>query len=68
VPFSGAIELQAHPSVQLASLPLLVERFFNEPKHFRAIATQYDQHDDNFLVSVQLFSIRIWLRHHGMVT
>ncbi len=39
-----------------------VERFLNKIKHFRAIATRYDKRDDNFLASVQLASIRIWLR------
>ena len=39
-----------------------VERFFNKLKHFRAIATRYDKRDDNFLASVQLASLRIWLR------
>ncbi len=43
----------------------LVERFFNRIKHFRAVATRYDKRDDNFLASVQLASIRIWLRHNG---
>jgi transposase len=42
----------------------LVERFFNRLKHFRAVATRYDKRDDNFLASVQLASIRIWLRHN----
>jgi transposase len=46
----------------------LVERFFNKLKHFRAIATRYDKRDDNFLASVQLASIRIWLRHNESVT
>ena len=45
----------------------LVERFFNKLKHFRAIATRYDKRDDNFLASVQLASIRIWLRHNESV-
>ena len=45
-----------------------VERFFNKLKHFRAIATRYDKRDDNFLASVQLASIRIWLRHNESVT
>jgi transposase len=58
----------------------LVERFFNTPlgdcsnrllgsdvKHFRAIATRYDKRDDNFLASVQLASIRIWLRSYESV-
>ena len=46
----------------------LVERFFNKLKHFRAVATRYDKRDDNFLASVQIASIRIWLRHHESVT
>jgi transposase len=45
----------------------LVERFFNKLKQFRAIATRYDKRDDNFLASVQLASIRIWLRHNESV-
>ncbi len=45
----------------------LVERFFNKLKH-RAVATRYDKRDDNFLASVQLASIRIWLRHNESVT
>ena len=45
-----------------------VERFFNKLKHFRAIATRYDKRDDNFLASVQLASIRIWLRFNESVT
>jgi len=46
----------------------LVERFFNKLKHFRAVATRYDKRDDNFLASVQLASIRIWLRFNESVT
>jgi transposase len=42
----------------------LVERFYNKLKQFRAIATRYDKRDDNFLASIQLASIRIWLRHN----
>lgn len=45
-----------------------VERFFNKLKHFRAIATRYDKRDDNFLASIQLASIRIWLRANESVT
>jgi len=45
-----------------------VERFFNKLKHFRAIATRYDKRDDNFLASVQLASLRIWLRSYESVT
>ena len=46
----------------------LVERFFSKLKHFRAVATRYDKRDDNFLASVQLASIRIWLRYNESVT
>ncbi|KJF67647.1 transposase [Rhizobium nepotum 39/7] len=45
-----------------------VERFFNQLKHFRAVATRYDKRDDNFLASVHLASIRIWLRSYESVT
>ncbi len=45
-----------------------VERFFNKLKHFRAIATRYDKPDDNFLASIQLASMRIWLRTYELVT
>ena len=44
-----------------------VERFFNKLKHFRAIATRYDKRDDNFMASVQLASLRIWLRSYESV-
>lgn len=43
-----------------------VERFFNKLKHFRAVATRYDKRD--FLASVRLASIRIWLRSYESVT
>jgi len=46
----------------------LGERYFNKLKHFRAVATRYDKRDDNFLASVQLASIRIWLRANESVT
>ena len=45
----------------------LVERFFNKLKQFRAIATRYDKRDENFLASVQLASMRIWMRHNESV-
>ncbi len=44
-----------------------VERFFNKLKHFRAIATRDDKRGDNVLASVQLASIRIWLRSYENV-
>ena len=45
-----------------------VERFFNKIKHFRAIATRYDTRDDNYLASIKLASLRIWLRFNESVT
>ena len=33
----------------------------------RAVATRYDKRDDNFLATVQLASIRIWLRTYESV-
>jgi len=45
-----------------------VERFFSKIKHFRAVATRYDKRDDNYLASVQLASLRIWLRSYESVT
>lgn len=44
-----------------------VERFFNKLKHFRAVATRYDKRDDNYLASVKLASLRIWLRFNESV-
>ncbi len=45
-----------------------VEKFFNKLKHFRAVATRYNKRDDNFLASVKLASLRIWLRAYEPVT
>jgi transposase len=45
-----------------------VERFFNRIKHFRAVATRFDKHDANFLASVKLAAIRIWMRFNESVT
>lgn len=44
-----------------------IERFFNKIKHFRAVATRDDKRDDNFLASVQLAALRIWLRIYETV-
>jgi transposase len=39
----------------------LVERFFNQLKHFRAVATRYDKLAANFLAGVQLAAATILL-------
>ncbi len=45
-----------------------VERFFNKIKHYRAVATRFDKHDANFLASVKLAALRIWMRFNESVT
>ena len=40
----------------------LVERFFNKLKHFRAVATRFEKHDENYLGLIKLASVRIWMR------
>ena len=40
----------------------LVERFFNKLKHFRAIATRFEKHSENYLALVKLASAKIWMR------
>ena len=47
---------------------ILVERFFNKLKHFRAVATRYDKHPENYLAMIKLASIRIWMRFNESVT
>ena len=39
----------------------LIERFFNQLKHFRAIATRYDKLARNFLAGVQMAAVTILL-------
>jgi transposase len=40
----------------------LVECFFRNLKHFRAVKTRYEKHDANYLTLVKLAAIRIWFR------
>jgi transposase len=40
----------------------LIERFFNKIKQFRSITTRYDKLAENFLASLKLACILIWLR------
>jgi transposase len=46
----------------------LVERLFNKIKHRRRVATRYDKLAANYLVFVQLASIRLWLRVNESTT
>ena len=40
----------------------LVERFFSKLKHFRAIATRFEKHAENYLALVKMAAARIWMR------
>jgi transposase len=46
----------------------LVERFFNKIQHYGAVAARCDKRDDNFLASIKLASIRVWLRFDESMT
>ena len=46
----------------------LVERFFNKIKHFRRIATRFDKLAANYLATLQLAAVRIWLRAYESTT
>ncbi len=45
-----------------------VECFFGRIKHFRAIATRYEKHAENYLALVKLAAIRIWLQNYESVS
>ena len=40
----------------------LVERFFSKIKHYRAVATRYEKHPENYLAVIKLAAARIWMR------
>jgi transposase len=40
----------------------LIERLFNKFRQFRCVATRYDKLAENFLASLKLACVRIWLR------
>ncbi|MFC3131973.1 IS5 family transposase, partial [Microbaculum marinum] len=42
----------------------VVERFLCRLKHYRAIATRYEKHDENYLAIVKLASIRMWIKSY----
>ena len=41
-----------------------VERCFSKLKQFRAVATRYDKRDFMYQATIDVASIRIWLRNH----
>lgn len=46
----------------------LVKRFFNKLKHFRAVATRFEKHPQNYLALVKLAAIKIRLRAYESVS
>ena len=53
-----------HPafSASLYKLRNAVERFFSKIKHYRAIATRYEKHPENYLALIKIAAARIWMR------
>lgn len=49
-------------SHNLYKLRNAVERFFSKIKHYRAIATRYEKHPENYLALIKLAAARIWMR------
>ncbi len=45
-----------------------VECFFSKIKHFRAIATRFEKHAENYLALVKLAAIQIWIRNYESVS
>ena len=60
-PMPGRVNIPVF-SPFLYRLRNLVERFFNNLKHFRAVATRFEKHDANYLALVKLAAIKIWMR------
>jgi transposase len=44
-----------------------IERFCNQIKHFRRLATRYEKHAPNFLVML-MAATHLWLRHNESVS
>jgi transposase len=53
-----------HPafSASLYKMRNSVERFFSKIKHYRAIATRYEKHPENYMALIKLAAARIWMR------
>jgi transposase len=53
-----------HPafSPKLYKLRNAVERFFSKIKHYRAIATRYEKHPENYMALIKLAAARIWMK------
>ncbi len=55
-------KLQRPVDPLLYALRNRIERFFNNLKNARRVATRYDKTADSFMAFVQIASIKIWLR------
>jgi transposase len=53
-----------HPafSANLYKMRNAVERFFSKIKHYRAIATRYEKHPENYMALIKLAAARIWMK------
>ena len=49
-------------SASLYKLRNAVERFFSKIKHYRAIATRYEKHPENYLALIKLAAAKIWMK------
>jgi len=45
----------------------LVERFISKLNHFRAVATRFEKHAENYLALFKLAAVKIWLRFYEFV-
>jgi len=48
-----------HPAYKLRNA---VERFFSKIKHYRAVATRYEKHPENYIALIKLAAARIWMK------
>lgn len=62
------LAVQPVPLLLTVTLSNAFDRFLSKINYIQAIVTRYENRNDNFFASVQLASIRIWLRHHESVT
>jgi len=51
-----------HFSAPLYRMRNAVERFFSKIKHYRAIATRYEKHPENYLALIKLAAAQIWMK------
>lgn len=49
-------------SASLYKLRNAIETFFSKIKHYRAIATRYEKHPENYLALIKLAATQIWMK------